>query len=379
MKIKVINNIDDPFLKEEWERLETETDVFPQSTYHWCATWWKHLAGRRKLHVVMVLDEDGKALGIAPLFIERHFGIAIIHSFPVHFSDFYTFILMRRGAMQEIMGAIIDYLLSNRLWQWVLLEQVVENDIFAQYLIERKFLRKRMTGVVTVDLSGLDWDKYLLSLNINFRRNIRNRMRKINAQFNPTLCIISDWHKFEHIFEGMVHMHNRRWQDDVVPSKGSIELKCWKEAMRKQFDKCYMVYYQLEFDGKPVAYRLSFIKDGIYYDWHIGFDPEYQKYHVGQMIMAFIIIHLFEKGISKINFMAGEYDWKLDWSPTRKSYSICQFSSPSNNIAALVLNTYHHYLRDKLKIIYHRLMEFKILRALSRKTILLKQKISGLR
>ena len=85
MKIKIIRSIDDPFLKSEWERLEQETDIFPQSTYHWCSTWWKFLSEDRKLHIVMMLDDNGKTLCIAPLCIEHYCGVSVLRGFPIHF------------------------------------------------------------------------------------------------------------------------------------------------------------------------------------------------------------------------------------------------------------------------------------------------------
>ena len=77
MESMIIDTIDDPFLKSEWERLEKEYDIFPQGTYRWCMTWWKYLGGKRRLHVVIVLDEKEKAAAIAPLCIERFFGIPV--------------------------------------------------------------------------------------------------------------------------------------------------------------------------------------------------------------------------------------------------------------------------------------------------------------
>lgn len=379
MKIKVINNIDDPFLKEEWERLETETDVFPQSTYNWSATWWRHMAGRRKLNVVMVLDEDGKALGIAPLCIERNFGVSTLRSFPVHFGDFFEFIMSAKCNVNNAINLILDYMLSYKMWKWVRLENLYEDTQLTQVLAKRLFLKKRMTGCVSFELCNFTWTTYLSKLKKKFRNEIKRRLRKINLEFVPVLRSTTNCDNFRYLFEGMIATHNARWITDNVPTKGKNELTCWKIAIGEQFLKNNMIYFELFLDNIPVAYRLGFIKNGIFYAWHTGFHPDYRRYHVGQLLMAFMIQHFLITGISKVNFMAGDYEWKLDWSPDRKSHSICQFTSPSNNIAAFFLNTYHHYLRDKLKVIYHRLMEFKIFRTLSRATILLKQKITGLR
>jgi len=338
LNIQVFESIDDPLLKSEWERLEQEADVFPQSTYHWCATWWKHLSGRRKLHVVMVLNEDGKALAIAPLCIERHFGVRVLRSFPIHFGDFYTFIISTDKDSQAIVIQIVDYMLSEKKWRWVRLEQVVESSELARVLEKCCFRRKRMTACVIADFSGMEWDKYLEMLKKRFRQNVRRRLRKIEKSFNAELITFRSWDEYQEKFEEMTRIHRERWVDDNVPAKGKLELACLRKAIEGQFQKGKMVYYQLLFDNVPVAYRLGFLYRGTFYNWHTSFVFEYRKYSVGIMILAFMIKHFMETDVTRINFMAGHYDWKLDWSPDRRTEVNYVFSSPSDNTAALSIS-----------------------------------------
>jgi hypothetical protein len=375
LNIKVFNNINDPFLKLEWERLELENHVFPQSTYHWCATWWKHLSGQRKLHVVLVVDGSGKTLGIAPLCIERLFGVQVLRSFPIHFGDFYTFIFANGESTQAVFTTILDHVNSYETWRWVRLEQVVEGGALGKALEAYSFVRKKMTACVIADFNELQWDEYLGNLKTNFRRNVRNRLRKIQKEHKVELKVIYNWQEFEHEFEEMTKIHQVRWQDDNSPAKGLKELSCWKEAVGGQFLKNKMLYFQLFCNDIPVAYRLGFYDEQIFYDWHTSFDPQFKKYHVGQVIMAEIIKYFMGTKISKVNFMAGEYDWKQDWSSDGRMKINYMYSSPSRNLVAALLNWYHHRLRDRLKNIYHWMMKHRTLRKISRNIILLKQKL----
>lgn len=379
MKIRIAENIDDPFLKSEWERLEQEGDVFPQSTYHWCATWWKHLSGKRKLHVVMAVDEEGEALGIAPLCIERHFGVRVLRSFPIHFGDFYTFITADNKNSKRTISRIVEYMNSNTLWRWSRLEQVAESSDLVRVLSEGCFRRKRMTTCMIADFSGLEWDEYLAKLRMNFRGEVRRRTRKINEKFAVELGVIHNWKKYEKEFDEMVRIHRERWRDDNTPAKGTVELACLMKSIQGQFLKGTMVYYQLLFDNITVAYSLGFLVRGTFYAWHASFDPRYRKYHVGVMIMVFMIRHFMETGVSRINFMAGDHAWKLNWSPDRRVEFNYMFTSPSNGPAAAFLNWYHHRVRDRLKAAYHKMMQVRALRAVSRGVILVRQKLAGLR
>ncbi len=377
MHIKIVTTINDSFLKAEWERIEQEADIFPQSTYHWCSTWWHFLSGKRKLHIVMVLDNNGKALAIAPLCIERNFGIPVLRSFPIHFGDFYTFINSDNTSSITAIDSILQYLDSNRLWRWVKLEQVCETSLLAKYLIDYKYQKKIMTGCIIADFNGLDWEGYLATLKKQFRKQIRSRLKKINEIFTPELLVINRWHDYENRFFEMVKIHRDRWSDDYAPSKGSVELLCWKNAIKGQFAKCKIVYYELRFNDSPVAYHLGFLHQNTYYAWHTSYDPKYRNYYVGVMILVFMIKHFMNNAISQINFMAGDYDYKLDWSPDQKKVSIYMFSAPPRNLFASVLSWYHLKCRDMLKEYYHNMLKYRSVRVLSRNLLSLRQKISG--
>jgi len=378
MEIRIIETIDDPFLQSEWIRLEQEGDVFPQNSYNWCSTWWKYLGGERKLHVVMAMDEKGKVHGIAPLCIERHFGIPVLRSFPIHFGDFYSFITLNNTISQLAINCILEYLASNRLWRWVWLDQVSEKSNLVRSLEDYNYQKKRMTGCVIIDFADMTWKTYLSVLKKNFRAELRRRLRKIHAEFKVELVTTSRWEEYKDKFNEMVAIYQDRWVDDNRPAKRSKELDCWRDAIEGQFEKKKMVYYQLLFDGIPVAYRLGFLHQGTYYAWHTSFNPDYRKYYPGILIMALMIQHFMDSDVVQINFMAGEYGWKLDWKQERKIEANYMFTSPPDNVAGFLLHYYYHNLRDKLKSVYHRIMKYGTLRAISRNVIRLRQKIVGM-
>jgi len=381
MEIKTFTDINDPYLKSEWESLENDIDIFPQSSWHWCATWWQYLAGRRKLHVVMVVDENGEALGIAPLCVERSFGISVLRSFPIHFGDFYTFITIKEDNKRlSAIQKIFDYILSYKQWHWVRLEQVNEMDwALIKVLHNSRFISKKMTGVIIADFVDYNWDEYLQKLSRNVRQNTRKMLRKICREFDVELKIIDNWIDYEQSSNEMFQIHNNRWEGSASPDKGVKEIECWQQAVKEQFQKHKVCYFKLLFNGETAAYRLGFLLNGIFYDWHTGFNRKYSKYRPGGMLLAFMVQYFMDNHVTKINFMAGEYKWKYDWSPEREVQSNLMFTSPSVNLFSFLLNNYYHKLRDRLKFVYHQMMGFEKLRSLSRTVLIVKQKINGYR
>ena len=378
LKIHIVKNITDPFLKSEWERLARASDVFPQSTYHWCATWWKYLSGKRKLYVVMVLGENGKALGIAPLCVERHFGIPVLRSFPINFSDFYTFLVQPGNSAEAVYETLLKHINSRKDWYWVRIEKVSQADQFSIKLAQNGYLQRKMTACVLIDFSGLDWHSYLLRLKAKRRWNINKQLKEIRNGYDAKLEMVTTYDDFMPFLDEMILVHAKRWKEDNL-SKSPKVSACWREAIEGQFLKGSMIYCRLALNGKVAAYHLGFMHRNIFYDWHISFEPEFARNQVGVMILGFMIPQFMERKIEKINYMAGEYDWKLAWSPDRRTEANYMFTSPSNNIAAFFLNGYHHNLREKLKAGYYKMMKYHLLRSVSRRAIWLRQKLAGLR
>lgn len=379
MKIRIAENIDDTFLKSEWERMEQEGDVFPQNTYHWCSTWWKYFGGKRKLHIVMALDDEEKTLGIAPLCIERHFGVPVLRSFPIHFGDFYTFIVQQDKFSEVVYETLLRYINYRKQWRWVRIEKVREEDRLVIALVRNEYPMQKMAGCLMIDYSGLDWNGYLSRLKWKRRQNIRKKFKEIHNNYHPTLEIVTSLKDYSPLFGEMVTIHEKRWKDDNTVSKGPRQIACWREAIEGQFLKGNMWYCRLSLNGKTAAYHLGFMHRHVFYDWHMSHDPEYARYHVGVMTLAFMIQQFIDKQIEKINLMAGEYDWKRAWSPSREAETIWLFTSPSHSLASTLLNWYHHRMRNILKAAYHKMMQVRTLRVVSRGVILVRQKLAGLR
>src|SRR6185503_13349747 len=126
-------------LREEWMELLSHSSsdcVF--LTWEWLYTWWKHLAGVRRLHIVAIRNGTMELIAIAPLASPSTTLIRFAHIRALEFlgtgsvgSD-YLDIIARRGKEDEAMGILAEYLLSE---SFVLeLKQVAEDGSLARQL-----------------------------------------------------------------------------------------------------------------------------------------------------------------------------------------------------------------------------------------------------
>jgi CelD/BcsL family acetyltransferase involved in cellulose biosynthesis len=235
-----------------------------------------------------------------------------------------------------------------------------------------------MTGCVLIDYEGLDWGQYLSRLKAKRRGNIKKQLKDIREHHDVQLEIVMAKEDFGRHFDEMIKIHEKRWEDDKAPEKETIFKACWREALLEQFDRGKAWYCRLILDGETASYHLGFIHGATFYAWHIGFDPKYARNHVGVMILGFMIPEFMSRGLNRIDYMAGDYDWKLAWSPEREVEPLWMLTMPTDGILTHVLNWYHYYFRDKMKEGYNAMMQHRMLRFLSRNLILFRRRLTVL-
>jgi hypothetical protein len=254
---------------------------------------------------------------------------------------------------------------------------VSEKDALATYLINHGFQFKKQTACVIVDFIDNDWESYLKRLKKNVRKEIRRKLKKATTNFDIQLVAMTSWDECKLNFHEMEEIYRKRWANDYRPMKSTIETTCWENAVKAQFSCKKMIYFRLLFDGKPAAYRLGFIHKNTYYDWNTSFDPNLSDFSPGVVLFALMIKHLLQKDISRINFMAGEYDWKLDWSPNRITEANFMLTSCPKSVIISALRWYHYTLRDLLKAYYHKTLKLSLFRFLSRNFLSFYKQFAG--
>ena len=353
MNIRVFDEIDDPFLKSEWERLEVEADVFPQSTYHWCATWWKHLSGRRKLHVVMLLDAVGRAVGIAPLCIERHFGFRVLRSFPVNYGDFYCVIVSPDLRHGDAFEAVYQYVSRCDRWNSALLTPINDGSTLFQFLKDRRGSEKHLVGNVVADISSPNWDDYVGKLSRNRRRLTRKKMRALEAEHQVEIELVTDEVGYAKYFDRIREIQQARATKDRA-DRSSVYMQCVKETNSRLFSKGQMVLYLVKADGKVISYRIGIVDGKTYYDWNTNYDISWSEYSPGLIGIAYVIRDLIQRGYTSVNFMAGVYDYKLSYSPNHEMRNNHLFVMGNRSVRATLFRKYHLEWRDRIRPFYRK-------------------------
>jgi CelD/BcsL family acetyltransferase involved in cellulose biosynthesis len=364
--IRIISDMYDPDLIRHWKRIEEVTECFPQMYYEWCEPWWRLQSGNRKLHIVSVEDENREIVGIAPLCIEKQYGLRILRSFPVHFGDFYYFLIQDDGHYGEIVDAIADYVKTYAAWELVHLFHVNSKSMLWKTLLNKQFNSKKLTNICVANFADLSFNEFLKTLSHNRRQKYSRSFRRLEESGNVTLEYIENASGYMAYLEEMKRLYNDRWADDHTLPPDDVYYQCRNEAVSAIFEKNKMILFILKSNDKVICFDLGFMHNQTFYDWKGSHDPNYDWVSPGIVNIAKIIEELISRGYKEFNFMAGDYEFKSSWSTEGAGSANYELFACGHSILAGLYLKYRMEWRDELREFYHSILKINWVRATTR-------------
>lgn len=356
MKIIIVHDIDDNFLKTEWERLEKECNIFPQSTHHWCATWWKALGEGRRLHIVLVQDKAGLTVGIAPFIIDNFCGLRYLRSIPENYGDFYTFLVAPGYDTTAVHSAILMSLQQFSTWHSILLVNVNSASPLAKHLEEVQYpiFSHVLTKNVVTKLNFSNFDGYLGLLSKNRRRFIRKKQCDFELDFVITCTFSTETARYLECFDEISELQRKRGEIDR-PQRSSVYMQLVRESLGHAFATSQMCLLEVRADGRLAAYRLGFLHNNIYYDWNTSYEPDFETYSPGSLSIAYLMEQLRQRGVERVDFMAGYYDYKVSYSPAPEIREQRLYLFGNGSWRSRLIIYYFLTGREQIKKLYNRL------------------------
>jgi CelD/BcsL family acetyltransferase involved in cellulose biosynthesis len=366
--IRVIEDIHDPDLVHHWKRIEDETDCFPQMYYEWCEPWWRLQSGNRKLHIVAVEEGNHKIVGIAPLCVEKRFGLSVLRSFPIHFGDFYSFLVQEDGQSCEIIEAIVDYVRTYSAWELFHLFNVNSKSELWGTLQNKDFLARKVTDIIAANFAGLSFNEFMKTLSYRSRKEFGKNIRKLEQDGKVTLECVRDSSGYTTNENMLRRLYDARWADDHLLPLDNIYYQCRNEAIKACYSKGKVALFLLKLDGRIIAFELGFLYGQIFYGWKVSHDPDYNFYSPGALIIGKIIEELISMKFTQFNFMTGDYSYKRSWAPGEAESANYELFACGRSVRARLYFKYRLEWRDKLRKFYHTLLDIRWVRLLKRWT-----------
>ncbi|MGD0158842.1 MAG: GNAT family N-acetyltransferase [Candidatus Bathyarchaeia archaeon] len=368
MRIIEVNKYDDFLaLEEAWndilKRCGRHT-VF--STWEWLTTWWKHFGKDKKL-LLLLAKENDTILGIAPLMYSVHkmFGLRMgkIEFIGTGTSDYNDFILTKRT--EECLRLFIDYLYDlPENWKCVDLIDIQENSNSLLFL--RRISSLKPVHECSYFILPNSYEAFLMNnLKRKQRKHVYRNARNLERAFKVEVLDCSNVQSFTEGMQCLFELHQKRWEsrgfEGIFADGKSRDFHL--DIARAFSQKEWLGLDLLTVSGKKISANYGFKYHSKYYAYITGFDPEYTRYSVGNVLVAYSIRRSIDEGLTEYDFLRGAEEYKIRWN------TISRWNSRAilirKGIAANIeLRLYYEYwnqgnrLKSLLKIPYEHVPAF---------------------
>lgn len=311
-------------IEKEWNLLLSESccDI-PFMRHEWLRLWWEHF-GDKNIMAVIIIRKSQKLIFAIPLMERRRFfgGIPFItmesmtnlHSYRYHF-------LLRCGE-EKAFHAFWQYL-QNRPRRWHILqlcEMPLDNPVYKSFVEASHANNYRIKVAYSYDSPYLpihgNWVDYFGSLKRKFQSNMRNRAKRLNSLGKVDYEVMCDLQEVDSALATGFTIEQKSWKGvsgtaiACNPELISFYTR-WAQIAAKQ------KWLQLSFlkvNGQPVAFDYSLKYQDRMYCMKIGYDPDFYKFSVGQLLCAEILKRCFKNGVAEYDFLGETTEQKRNWT-----------------------------------------------------------------
>jgi len=327
-------------IRDEWTAvLEASPSRCLFLTWEWMSTWWRHLAGNRRLRLLLVRS-GGEPVALAPLAI-RPPNLARLAPLPAlellgmgSVGSDYLDLIIKRGHKGQAIQALAHALDRSRLM--LDLGQLGRTDSLAADLAlelrRRQWrVRDRLSHVCPwIKLTGRSWEAYLASLGKAHASNFRYQARRLAQTLDMRFQLVRTEEERRDALPVLIALHRMRWQD----RGGSNAFhEAGLEAFHDDFSRLalqqgWLRLFVLRLKGVPAAALYGFRYGRTFYFYQSGFDPHFAKYSLGAVTVGLTIKQAIEEGADEYDFLHGDETYKSHWAAERRELGRMEFYPP---------------------------------------------------
>lgn len=307
-------------LRDEWRTLlSSSAQDHVYLAHEYLCAWWKHLAGSAALRVILVRDGE-KIIAAAPMMIRW----GTLLRWPVRRLEFVgagwgygAFILTERK--KESLKHIMSVVRKLRGWDIMSLGRFIPDpeidasEIAASTPPEFASHECVPGGVPYIPLRGC-WNDYLAERSASFRRNLRNRTRKLNKLGSVRFQRVRRFGggvEMPAVMSSLRMIADRSWKagEKTAISSDLNVFGYYAEVAERLNDLGSLDVSLLWLNERPIAYIFGATYKKYFLEIDIAFDSELAKVAPGVYLRNCLLQELFEQNYEVYDFVA-YFDYK---------------------------------------------------------------------
>lgn len=341
LMIEQIHTLEDlATLETDWLALQASRQDLPIFlTWEWIQTWWRSFGEGRELWVLVLREQEGEVVGIAPWMRETA-GAGMFSIKKISFigtgtvSPDHLDIITAPGRQQSFSGLLAEHLDEHRS-DWNVLD--FQSLSFQSCLIEafsKMFQRKLHRIPLHCPYFELpaSWETFEMDmLSSNRRQQLRRFHRKLLKAYPETVTFhqVRELAELDAVFTELQRLHESRWQAAGVstPFQRKKFVTFHREMAAVALGRDWLRLYTLTVDGNLIAIYYCFIYHKVTVDYQSGFDIEWSVFSPGQLLLAHVIREAIHAGAREFDMLRGSHDYKSSWADQVRKEPHLLFSS----------------------------------------------------
>jgi CelD/BcsL family acetyltransferase involved in cellulose biosynthesis len=311
-------------LKPEWNDLVHRASfdtVF--LTWEWQSTWWKHLGEGSLLLLGFRSSEDGRLVGIAPLFrTQDSQGRSVLFLIGCRDVSDYLDLIVQRGFEDRVYEALLDYL-ETQAPSWDLIDFCnlpQSSHTFLQFR-EKAQARGYQTLVEVEDVCPIirlpdTWDDYLMSLDKKQRHEVRRKLRRAEGEADARFIILGPDDDLPSAIEAFIDLHQKSAPEKDAFMEPQMQ-GFFADVAQQMLAQGWLQLAFVEMDGQKAASLLNFDYGDAILVYNSGYDPlQFRHLSPGIVVTARCIEHAITLGRAKFDFLRGDEVYKYRFGAT---------------------------------------------------------------
>jgi CelD/BcsL family acetyltransferase involved in cellulose biosynthesis/GNAT superfamily N-acetyltransferase len=300
-------------LAPEWNALlarnDTATVFF---THEWVKSWWQAFGANHSLYLLVIRD-DGKAIGLAPLMLTRSRFLGREHRV-------IRFIGTPNADYADIIGPdktklttqVVEYLNAHRDdWDRVELSQIGQDSkttaAFGEVLSANhtRFEVKEIETCMAYVYEGPEEKRAQFQL--PRKTTLKRSIKHLNEAGGLTLQNVDDPDEILSLLPAFFHAHIVRWEDTNTPSKfNKPAFRAFYENLVKNLAPAGHIGFKiLRYHDSPIAWFFTYRYNNIAYLYTLVHNRFYSKHSPGNILITMIVDDCIRNGYMMVDHTRG--------------------------------------------------------------------------
>jgi CelD/BcsL family acetyltransferase involved in cellulose biosynthesis len=317
-----------------WDTLEAEWNGLLERssakglflTWEWLRTWWSVYGQAGRLHVLVVRDAGGALVALAPFQRRRRYLFGV---WPVEVIEFigssgdvtpeHLDLIVSEGYHEAAVEAVGRHLATQPEIDGVDLRSIDRASahwVRLRRVLEEAGLVVRVQDHSVCPIRSLPATEaaFAAAQSRNYRKKMSEFLRRSQSDLRTSCRLSTTPEELTADMAQLAILHRKRWgrRSHAFASRRYV---VFHERVAQRFlTRGWLRLFSLEGKDGPLALLYCFVHANRYYFYQAGRDPDYERYHLGLVLMHRALLHAIGEGARTFDFLTGDEDYKYRWA-----------------------------------------------------------------